>query len=282
MAITIYSAAGCLRCKIVKQFLEDTDQSYQDFDALGEGRKAFRTFYQNNRKSIYRGPDGIEFPIFSDGQIILQGLPMVMAHLIAGSSLNGFFKPGLLHGEWVDGIHVSGGDPARGEEFIGVLILLKKQRLKLQVETKGVNANLLEQVLEQGLADRVIMEIKGPLELYGSLLQKTIDPEEIKKSIALVAQFNEYYFYSTIAPILRKKDELEEFSYITPEEIAETASLIQETTGNNLQPYRLKPFDPQISEDVRLHTLEALPQNMFFKYRTMARKHLYKTEILKS
>ncbi len=169
MAITIYSAKGCLRCKIVRQFLNDRGRTYQDYEALGEGLETFRAFYQNNRKKIYRGPDGVEFPIFCDGEIIQQGLPMVLAHLIAGPALNGFFKHGLLHGQWIDGIHVSGGDPSHGEKFLDVLTLLKKQLLKLQIDTNGVNASLLEQVLERGLADRVIMEVKGPLKLYNSL-----------------------------------------------------------------------------------------------------------------
>ena len=83
MPITIYSAKGCLRCKIVKQFLNDSDRTYEDVDALDEGRETFRTFYQNHRKQIYRGPDGVEFPIFNDGETVRQGLPVVLAHLIA-------------------------------------------------------------------------------------------------------------------------------------------------------------------------------------------------------
>ena len=205
MPITIYSAKGCLRCKIVKQFLDDNGRTYQDVDALSEGRKPFREFYQNNREKIYRGPDGVEFPIYSDGETVRQGLPMVLAHLIAGSALKGFFKHGLLHGQWVDGIHISGGDPAHGEEFLNVLSYLKQQRLKLQVETNGLNASLLEQVLERGLAERVVMEIIGPLELYDSLLGQAVDPREIKRSIARVSQCEDYYFYSTIAPIIREK-----------------------------------------------------------------------------
>ena len=99
MPITIYSAPGCLRCKIVKQFLDDKGRTYQDFDALDEGRQEFKAFYQNHRKKIHRGPDGVEFPIFSEGEIVRQGLPMVLAHLIAGSALKGFFKHGSLHGQ---------------------------------------------------------------------------------------------------------------------------------------------------------------------------------------
>jgi len=280
MTITIYSATGCLRCKIVKQFLKDNGRNYQDYDALDEGRETFKAFYQNNREKIYRGRDGVEFPIFYDGEIIRQGLPMVVAHLLAGSALNGFFTHGLLHGQWVDGIHVSGGDPARGEEFLDVLILLKKQMLKLQIETNGVNANLLEQVFEQELADRVIMEVKGSLELYDSLLDKPIDPEDIKRSIALVSQCNDYCFYSTISPILRKTNDPEKFSYITPEEIAEAAHLIKVSAGDNRQPYKLRRFDPRDTEDARLQECEPLAKHDLLKYRTMARRHQFKTEIL--
>ena len=280
MAITIYSVKGCLRCKIVKQLLNDSGRTYQDHDALDAGRESFRVFYQNNRQSIHRGPDGVEFPILCDGEAIRQGLPMAVAHLIAGSDLSGFFKHGLLHGQWLDGIHVSGGDPAHGREFLDVLLFLKQQKLKLQVDTNGLNAALLEQVIERGLADRVIMEVKGPLELYDSLLQQPVDPAEIRKSIARVSRCEDYYFYSTIAPIIRPKDDLAQFSYITPEEIAGAAHLIKTAAGDNRQPYKLKAFDPRAAEDPRLLKLEPLAKNELFKYRTMARKHQFKTELI--
>ena len=280
MPITIYSAPGCLRCKIVKQFLDDNGCTYKDFDALGEGRQEFKEFYQNNRKKIHRGSDGVEFPIFSDGEIVRQGLPMVLAHLIAGPALKGFFKPGSLHGQWVDGIHISDGDPAHSKKLLEILALIKNQRLKLQIDTNGINASLLAQVLERGLADRVIMEVKGPLALYESILQQPVDPQEIKKSIARVSQCDDYYFYTTIAPVVRQNDDTEQFSYITPEEIAGAALLIKEAAGDNRQPYKLKAIDPRTADDPRLQGCEALARNDLFKYRTMARKHQFKTELI--
>jgi pyruvate-formate lyase-activating enzyme len=280
MPITIYSAPGCLRCKIAKQFLIDSGRDYQDVDALGDGRENFGTFYRNHRDQIHRGPDGVEFPIFSEGEIVRQGLPMVLAHLIAGSALKGFFKHGSLHGRWVDGIHISGGNPTHGETLLEVLTLLKKQRLKLQIDTNGLNAALLEQVLDRGLADRVIMEVKGSLKLYASLLAQPIDPQEIKRSIARVSQGDDYYFYTTIAPIVRKNDDIESFNYITPAEIAGAALLIKEAAGDNRQPYRLRAFYPRTVDDPRLQGCEALAKNELFKYRTMARKHQFKTEMM--
>jgi pyruvate formate lyase activating enzyme len=54
----------------------------------------------------------------------------VIAHLVAGPSLNGFFTHGHKHGQWIEGIHLSGGDPAHGEEFLEVLIYLKNRASK--------------------------------------------------------------------------------------------------------------------------------------------------------
>jgi len=280
MSITIYSATGCVRCKIAKQFLKERGLTYRDHDALGEGKAAFRSFYQNNRQKILRGPEGVEFPIYYDGEVIRQGLPAVVAHLVAGPTLNGFFKHGKRHGQWLDGIHISDGDPVYGSDLLEVLMYLKSRSFKIQIDTNGVNADLLASVLESKLADCVNMEVKGPPELYESLLHQPVDPAEIEKSIALVSKCSEYRFVSTIAPIVRGKSDSAQISYLTPEEVAEAANFVKKATGDNRQPYWLRPFDPKTANDEKLRTLEALNQNTLLKYRSKARKHQFKTEIL--
>jgi pyruvate-formate lyase-activating enzyme/glutaredoxin len=281
MSITIYSATGCVRCKVAKQFLNERGLNYEDRDALGEGKEAFKSFYKSNRQRIYRGAEGVEFPIYYDGECIRQGLPAVLAHLVGGADLRGFFKPGKLHGQWLDGIFISGGALTGGEKLLEVLTYLKKQNFKIQIDTNGVNADLLVSVFERGLADRVIMEVKGPLNLYDVLLQQPVDPAEIEKSIALVSKCSDYSFVTTIAPVARQKGDPAQTSYITPAEIAETAHLIRKAAGDNRQPYRLKTFDPKAAKDDTLRNLEALTQNALFKYRAAARKHQFKTEILR-
>jgi pyruvate formate lyase activating enzyme len=266
---------------MVRQFLKDRGLTYRDHDALGEGKEAFRSFYQANRQKIYRGAEGVEFPLYCDGEVIRQGLPGVIAHLVAGPSLNGFFTHGRKHGQWIDGIDVSGGDPAYGEEFLEVLIYLKKQGFMIQIDTNGLNADLLSSVIEHKLADCVIMEVKGSLDLYGFLFPLPVDPPEIEKSIILVSKFSEHRFFTTITPIVRQPGDPPEISYITPAEVAETAKLIRTVTDDNRQPYGLRFFDPKTSDDERLRTCEALSPSALFKYRTQARKHQFKTEILK-
>ncbi len=278
MSITIFSAPGCLRCKIVKQYLADAERDFQDSDALGEAKERFKAFYRNNRGKIHRRADGVEFPILCEGETLKQGLPMVLGYLIAGSALDGFFRPGLLHRQWIDGIYVSGGNPVQAQAFIEVLLFLKRQNLKLEIETSGLNAALLEQVLEQRLADRVVMEVKGPVELY-ALLRPRVGPEEIKKSIALVSKSESYYFYTTIAPIVREMADGEQAGYISPQEVGAAAELIKIAAGDSKQPYRLRAFDPRTAEDAKLKDFEPLSKNELFKYRTMARKHQFKTEL---
>jgi len=282
MSITIYSATGCVRCRIVRQLLNERGRTFQDHDALAEGKQAFRSFYQNNRQKIYRGPEGVEFPIYYDGEVVRQGLPAVAAHLIGGPALNGFFKPGTLHGQWLDGIHISDGDPAWAEDFLEVLAYLKKQNFKIQIDTNGVNADLLASVIERGLADRVIMEVKGPVELFDSLFEHPVDPAEIEKSIALVAKCSDYGYVTTIAPVTRQTEDAGQISYLTPAEVAAAAQLIKKAAGDNRQPYGLRFIDPKAADDKKLPTLEALPQNAQFKYRSEARKYQFKTEILKN
>ena len=281
MSIIIFSATGCVRCRVVKQFLKERGLTFQDHDALGDGKAAFRSFYQNNRQKIYRGPEGVEFPIYCDDEVLRQGLPAVAAHLIGGPALSGFFKPGRLHGQWLDGIYISGGASDRGEDLLKVLAYLKQQNFKIRIDTNGMNADLLASVLDHGLADRVIMEVKGPLDLYALLLQQPVDTAEIEKSIGLVSKCRDYGFVTAITPLVRQKGDPAQISYITPAEIAQTAELIKKAAGDSRQPYELRYIDPKAADDDKLRTLEALPQNALFRYRSEARKYQFKTEILK-
>jgi hypothetical protein len=81
--------------------------------------------------------------------------------------------------------------------------------------------------------------------------------------------------------IVRQPGDPPEISYITPEEVAQAAQLIETATGDNRQPYGLRFLDPKNADDERLRTCEALSSSALFQYRTLARKYQFKTEILK-
>jgi glutaredoxin/pyruvate-formate lyase-activating enzyme len=281
MTYTIYSATGCARCNMAKRFMNEQGIEFVEKDIKADGKEDYRKFYAANRSSIYRGPDGIEFPIVTDGREIRQTLGVVLAWLSAGTSLDGYFRIGTLHGEWIDGIDISGGNPAKADEFLDILRYLKKNSLKTQVTTNGGNASLLDHVLSEKLADRIVMSVLGPLPLYEPILNRPIDPEDVKKSIALVPQFPEYQFETIVLPVVRPNIDPPVPTYLTPEEIADIACLIKECTGGNKHPYRIKPFNPESTADQRLTTVEGLEPTALFKYRTAARAHQVFTEIEK-
>ena len=282
MTYTLFTATGCARCKIAKKFMDEKGIGYEEHDISGEGKDLFGQFYRNNRNSVYRGKEGIEFPVFTDGTIIRQGVGVVIAFLRAGTRLDGFIGRSELSHGWMDGIHVSRGDPALAEELMEVLGFLKKNGLKLQFDTNGKNASVVQKLLEQGLGNRVIMDLKGPMVLYNALLGGEIDPQEIRRTMELVTKFPEYRFETTVAPFFGQGSETGGVRYLTPEEIGDTAKWIREVTASNKQPYLLRPFDPDTSPDQRFKSHEKLSPNNLLRYRSAARKHQVLTELEKN
>jgi pyruvate-formate lyase-activating enzyme len=278
MTHQIFSATGCARCNITKKFMKENGMDYVEYDIKADGKDAFAKFYRTHRADICRDEDGVEFPVYTDGSVIRQGVSVVIGHLIAGSDLEGFIGRSALHGAWIDGLNISGGDPLKAKELLQVIAYLKQNGLKIQLYTDGRNQELLKAVHEENLGDRIIMELKGPAELYEPLTGKAIEPDEIKGSIGLVAQFPEYQFYTKVAPLVSENGTIR---HITPEEIGETAKTIEEATGSKKHPYELKLFDPAEAANERLKSAEPLPVSALFKYRTAARRYMVMTEIVK-
>jgi pyruvate formate lyase activating enzyme len=281
MSMTLFTAADCARCHIAKKFMREKNLAFEEHDAVGEGRERFGEFYRAHRSAIFRGAEGIEFPVFVEGDAIRQGVAAVVAYLQAGKRLDGFIGRSELAKGWVGGLHVSQGDPAARDELATVLGFLKKNGLKRQLETDGRNADVLEHLLEQRLGDRAVMDLKGPKAFYAALLGAQADAEEITRSMALVARFPECRFETTVAPVARAGDDSMSLGYLTPEEIAATALWLKEATGSHRQPYFLRVFDPPAGSDERVRRLEMLSPESLLRHRSAARRYQVLTEIRK-
>jgi hypothetical protein len=263
---------------MTKRFLEDNGIGFEEFDIKAEGQEAFSEFYRAHRKVIHRGEDGVEFPVFTDGDVIHQGVGAVIAFLVGGEKLLGFVGQSSLHGEWIDGFNISGGDPRSAEGLLSVLAFLKQNNLKVQAYSDGRNAALLQSVLEKNLADRVVVEVKGPAGLYESLGGAAIDEGELAATLKTAVRFPEYQFFTAIAPLQRDNGTIE---YLTPQEIGTTAEQIEAATGSKKHPYTLRIFNPQQAGEDRFKSLEPMPDSDKFKYRTAARRYMVMTEIEK-
>lgn len=275
MSNQVYSATGCARCKILKNFLSSQDIPFEEYDMKAEGKQQFQTFYRKNRKHIYRDDHGVAFPIYTDGEAIKQGITATLGYALGGSKLDGFFSVGSLTKQWVDGIHISGGDIQYAGDFLDVLRQLKKNNLKLQIDTDGRNSELLKQVLDEGLADALVIKALGPAEMYSQILRQDVDAEDIKHSISLAAKVPEPKFQTPVMPFVRDG----QADYVSPEEVAGAAKLIAEQTGSKKNTYVIKPVDPKTMTNEELKKLEPLAKPQLFKYRTAARQYQVQAEI---
>lgn len=278
MTYTLFSTEGCARCKILKSRMAELGIAYEEYDFKGAGKDAFQQFYSSNRKAVYRGPEGIEFPVLTDGTVIKQGVGTALAHLEGAAAMDGYFRIGVMRKEWLDGINVSGGDAAQSEQFLTVLRFLKKNSMKLVVETNGRNAALLEAVLAEGLADKVIMNVLGPLSLYPALAGGAVDSDEILRTIAMTSKLSDYQFQTAVVPVQRSPEVVE---YLTPAEVSEAAKLIETGSGSKKQPYLIKFFNPALSSDPELKKIAPLTSNLFLPYRSAARAYQVAVEIEK-
>lgn len=277
MDFDIYSLATCGRCTNIKQLMRDRGIAFHEYDMEGDGRGAFQKFYAAHRKSIFRGSNGLALPIMYEREqgLLLQGIMACTGYILNGSKLDGFFSPGSLRKEWVDGIHISGGNPEYADEFLEVLRSLKKA-YKLQIETDGRNSSILEKIKQEQLANVMIMQVLGPLELYGRLAGQNVSAAEIEKSIALTAGFPLYKFQTTVAPLVRENGEI---GYLTTEEIAAVAKMIKAITGSARNPYLIQPFDQKETKDSRFKSVDKLSPERLAQYRDAAQRYQELAEI---
>ncbi len=278
MSITLFTATGCARCNIAKNFMRAKAIAFDEQDALGAGKELFAQFYRAHRGAVVRGAEGIEFPIVVEGGLIRQGVAAVIARLQAADRLDGFFTPSGLSQGWVGGIRLSTGDPGQVEDLTAVLGFLKKSGLKIQIETDGRNAAVAEHLLRQGIGDRQVMDLKGPRALYDVLLGRKVDLDEIARSMVLAARFPEFRFETTVAPVPSEAGGLR---FMTPEEVADAAGWLKEATGSPCQPYFLRRFDSSAVAGERAAAFPPLPPEALFRYRSAARRHQVLAEIAK-
>jgi len=277
MAVTLFSAAGCTRCNITKNALRAKGLSFEEHDAVGGGRDVFAVFYRAHRAQVRRWADGIEFPVLVDRSAVRQGVAAAVAWVEAGERLDGFIGPNPPVKGWVAGIEVSGGDPGAIEDLVRVLTFLKSSGLKLEVQTQGRNPGVLARLLDAGLSDRVVMEVKGPPERYGD----DPAPADVRRSMVLTARAADHRFETTVAPFIPVGEGATGVVYPTPEQVAATARWLAEATGSAKQPYRLRPFDPALCADERLRSIDPLAADALVRYRSAARRHQVLTEIEK-
>lgn len=274
MGITLYTAPDCIRCKIVKAFLAEKNLSYDTID-FKENKDEFNAFYRANRPSIYRNPEGIEFPLFDDGKVIKQGSGEIIAYLLSGHVLEGSVtRSDLLHG-WISGLYPSMCPAGQEDNYAELVRHLAAGGLQVFLQSDGRRPELLEKLLSAKNISRLALNLLGSADVYEKSFGGPINKEELAKSVALVEAFPKAKIRLLVSPIKREDGTV---SWMTKDEAAEAAKLMAEATGKPSMAIEIAAVTKDMPQG--LQGLE--PFDQFLPYRSAVRNHLFKADISKN
>ncbi|NLW82021.1 MAG: hypothetical protein GXY42_10170 [Desulfovibrionales bacterium] len=269
MSITLYTAPNCLRCKIVKEFLAKRGQGYTAYD-FKEDKDIFNNYYRANRSSIYRNPEGVEFPIFDDGNVIKQGTGEILAYLLSGRVLESCVtRSELLHG-WISGLNVSACPAGQEENFSTLIRVLAKGGLTVQLRSDGRRSDLLKTILDEGTVSRMVLDIVAPSRLYPTVAGGPIDLEDLNRSISLTRSHADHLIRIVVSAYAGEGGAM---TRITPAEAGEAAQMVLDACGN-----RMLPVFVEAAQNAGLEPLEG---QALLPYRSKVRNVLVKAEIRK-
>lgn len=114
------------------------------------------------------------------------------------------------HGEWVDGVVITGGEPTVWEDLGHLARSIKGLGLKVKLDTNGTRPRAIEALLEKGLIDYVAMDVKAPLdERYDIAAGVRVNLDDLRRSIDIVAGLlDSCEFRTTLVPGLVGEEEI--------------------------------------------------------------------------
>lgn len=106
----------------------------------------------------------------------------------------------------LDGIAVTGGEPCLHRELPDFLRKIRDLGFSVKLDTNGNHPEILQQILEEGLADYIAMDVKNSPARYAETAGlETFDPAGIEESIRLLMQkAPEYEFRTTVVDELHE------------------------------------------------------------------------------
>lgn len=275
MAITLYKAPNCIRCRITHEFMDAKGITYNSYD-LEADKDIVNGFYRANRKFLHRNETGVEFPMFHDdeGDVVLQGTGVIIAYLLSGKALGesgAVSESKMLHG-WISGLNVSKVPAGEEDHFTELVTALSKGGLQVVLDTDGRNADLLERLINTGCLTRIRLNIPGPAAVYPAAVGgEAPSAEELGKTISLVRAFKDNVIRLYLNPIRQPDGTL---AWLTPADAALAGKMVAAACGDMMLPFGIQAS----SEPVK--GIE--PLTNLLPYRSKVRSALPKTDIIKS
>lgn len=112
----------------------------------------------------------------------------------------------------ITGVCITGGEPTLQPDLKEFLVKVKGIGLKVKLDTNGYRPEIIKEIISDGLADYVAMDIKSCQAGYGEAAgREDIDVTPIQESVSyLLEGRTEYEFRTTIVKELHTEETMEE------------------------------------------------------------------------
>ena len=146
---------------------------------------------------------------------------------------------------WIDGAVICGGEPTLHEGLPELCEWLRRLDLAVKLDTNGSRPEVVEQLIDTGLIDRVAMDVKAPFdERYQTVVGVKCDVEAVRRTADLLIESGfDHEFRTTVCPAV-----------IDSRDVLDIARALK-----GAQSYVLQPFRPVDCIDPAMETVEPMP-----------------------
>ena len=160
--------------------------------------------------TVFTGACDFRCPFCHNFELVDGTAPAIMSD----SELYAFLEKrrGLL-----DGVAVTGGEPCLHKDLPQMLRRIKEMGYAVKLDTNGNHPQLLEQILSDGLADYVAMDVKNSPEKYALTIGlETFSLDRVRESIALLisASADRKFDYEFRTTVVKEFHEAQDFDGI--------------------------------------------------------------------
>jgi len=112
----------------------------------------------------------------------------------------------------LDGVAFTGGEPLLHRELPDLLRRIRALGFAAKVDTNGAHPDPLRQILEEGLADYVAMDVKNsPAKYAATCGVEQVDMDAVRESVALLmGSATDYEFRTTVVKEFHEESDFEE------------------------------------------------------------------------
>lgn len=117
----------------------------------------------------------------------------------------------------LDGVVVTGGEPAMQKDLPTFLVRIKELGFFIKLDTSGLFPDMLQTVIGGGLVDYIAMDIKAPFGRYSEVTGIQVDTRMIERSIGIVKNSGvDYEFRTTVVKQQLSKQDILGIAKVIP------------------------------------------------------------------